>query len=262
MIIDTHTHLFNPEFDNDRVEVIERAFKNRVKYMLLPNVDVETIDRLKENAKLYPENCLPLMGIHPCSVNENYKSSLDVIEMELFSNNYFGVGEIGLDLYWDKTFKEEQAEAFITQLKWARQLNLATSMHTRDATYWAIDLIKKEKLEGLKGVFHCFTGSLEEANEIIKLGFSLGIGGVVTYKNTNLRETLKNIPIEHIVLETDAPYLSPVPYRGKRNEPSYLKEVVQVLSEVYQCSVGEIEKQTSENAINIFGLKDLILKNS
>jgi len=261
MIIDTHTHLFNPEFDNDRVEVIERAIKNRVKYMLLPNVDVETIDRLKENAQLYPENCLPLMGIHPCSVNENYKASLDIVEQELFSNKYFGVGEIGLDLYWDKTFKDEQAEAFTTQLKWAQQLNLATSMHTRDATYWAIELIKKEKLEGLKGVFHWFTGSLEEANEIIKLGFSLGIGGVVTYKNTNLRETLKKIPIEHIVLETDAPYLSPVPHRGKRNEPGYLKEVVQVLSEVYHCSVGEIELKTSENAMNVFGLKDLILTN-
>lgn len=257
MIIDTHTHTFNPEFDTDRVEVITRAINNEVKYMLMPNVDVESIERLKQNQLLFPENCLPMMGIHPCSINDNYLNDLKVIEAELFSGKYIAVGEIGLDLFWDKSFKEQQADAFITQCKWAKTLNLATSMHTRDATFWAIELLKKEKLDGLRGVFHCFTGSVEEANEIIKLGFSIGIGGVVTYKNTNLRETLKNIPLERIVLETDAPYLSPVPYRGKRNEPSYLKEVVMTLSQIYGFSVKQICMQTSANAIEVFGLKNI-----
>lgn len=251
-IIDTHTHIFGSEFDTDLSEVVARAKSVGVSKMLMPNVDLDTIERVKRVAQQFPESCLPLMGIHPCSIDQNYQDSLKKVREELETGAYQGVGEIGLDLHWDKTFKDQQADAFLTQCRWAAEMDLAVSVHTREATHWAIELLKKEKMKGLRGVFHCFTGSVEEGNEIIKLGFVLGIGGVVTYKNTHLRETLKRLPLDKLVVETDAPYLSPVPFRGKRNEPSYLKEILTVLSEVYGCSLGEISRTTTVCALEIF----------
>lgn len=261
MIIDTHTHLFNPEFDIDRIEMIARAIDSGVMYMLMPNVDIQSIGSLKKTSNQFPQNCLPMMGIHPCSIGTNYKRELNIIQEELYTLKYIGVGEIGLDLHWDKTFQEQQAEAFIEQCRWANELGLPVSMHTREATPWAIELLRKEKLQNLKGVFHCFSGSVEEAKTIIGMGFSLGIGGVVTYKNSNLKEILSQISLTHIVLETDAPYLAPVPFRGKRNEPSHLIHVVKTLADIYQESTEKICTQTSINAKNLFSIESFLSKN-
>jgi TatD DNase family protein len=250
--VDTHSHLFSEEFDSDRLASINRALDVRVKTILLPNIDVETIGRLKEFSVLAPQNCLPMMGLHPCSVTANYKEQLSHIEAELFSDyKYYGVGEIGLDFYWDKTFAEEQRVAFVQQCTWAADLDLGVSIHTRSATYDAIAAIKTMKQKP-RGVFHCFSGSLEEANEIIKLGFKLGIGGVLTYKNSNLPEILRQLSLDDIVLETDAPYLPPVPYRGKRNESSYIPLIAEKLSDVFGVSIETIANKTTFNAREVF----------
>jgi len=252
--IDTHTHLFAEEFDADRTAVVQRAIQNRVSTMLLPNIDVTSILALNNCAGLAPANCLPMMGLHPCSVGSNVKEELEVIKKELFERGiYRGVGEIGLDLYWDKTTAEAQKAAFILQCEWAVELGLGVSMHTRNATYETIACLKSLK-KAPQGVFHCFTGSFEEATEILKLGFKLGIGGVVTYKNAHLPEVLKRIPLEQLVLETDAPYLPPVPYRGKRNESAYIPLIAEKLSDVYGVSVQTIADATTASARSVFGL--------
>lgn len=250
--IDTHTHLFSEEFNEDGLAVIHRAIQARVKRLLLPNIDVSSIEALKSFKALDPEHCLPMMGLHPCSVNENYKADLQIIEKELFGGtNYIGVGEIGLDLYWDKTTLDWQSDAFLLQCQWAVDLDKAVSIHTRSATYEAIKLLKSMP-KVPKGVFHCFSGSLEEAKEILKLGFYLGIGGVVTFKNSKLHEVLEHVPLDRIVLETDSPYLSPVPYRGKRNESAYIPLVAEKLAEIYRVDVLTIARQTSLNAESVF----------
>jgi TatD DNase family protein len=251
--VDTHSHLFSEEFDSDKQASINRALDARVRTILLPNIDLDTIGRLKEFSELAPQNCLPMMGLHPCSVTANYKEQLSVIQAELFSDyKYYGVGEIGLDFYWDKTFAEEQKIVFVQQCTWAAELELGVSIHTRSATYEAIAAIKTMKHKP-KGVFHCFSGSLEEANEILKLGFKLGIGGVLTYKNSTLPEILKQLSIDDIVLETDSPYLPPVPYRGKRNESSYIPLIAEKLSDVFGVSIETIAHKTTANAREVFG---------
>jgi TatD DNase family protein len=251
---DTHTHLFVEEFDTDREAVLHRAIQSRVKTLLLPNIDETSIEALKSFSALDTEHCFPMMGLHPCSVKENYKEVLEWILKELDSGfKYYGVGEIGMDLYWDKTTVDWQSEAFITQCTWAVERQLGVSIHTRSATYEAIKLLKQMK-EVPRGVFHCFSGSFEEAQEIIKLGFCLGIGGVVTFKNSGLPEVLKRIPLEHLVLETDSPYLSPVPYRGKRNESAYIPHVAEKLSEVYGVSVERVAEVTTANSKRVFGV--------
>ncbi len=250
--VDTHTHLFAEEFQNDAELMIQRAVEQGVTSMLLPNIDVETIEITKAFAKQFSLNCFPMMGIHPCSVNENYKEQLQIIQNELFSGyQYVGIGEIGMDLYWDKTTENFQSEAFLQQCKWAVELNLPVSIHTRSATNETIRILKSMKQQP-KGVFHCFSGSYEEGLEIIKMGFYLGIGGVITYKNSTLPETLKRIGFEHLVLETDAPYLPPTPHRGKRNESSYVPLIAQKLAEVFEVSIETIAEQTTNNAKNIF----------
>lgn len=250
--VDTHSHLFSEEFDSDRQATINRAIDTRVRTILLPNIDVDSISRLKEFSSLAPTNCLPMMGLHPCSVTADYKDQLKVIEAELFSTyKYYGVGEIGLDFYWDKTFEEEQKTCFIQQCTWAAELDLGVSIHTRSATYEAISALKTMKQKP-KGVFHCFSGSKEEAIEILKLGFKLGIGGVLTYKNSNLPEILKQLSLDDIVLETDSPYLPPVPYRGKRNESSYIPLIAEKLSDVFGVSIETIANKTTANAREVF----------
>ena len=252
MIVDSHTHIYLPEFAEDRKEMIQRALDAGVIKMYMPNIDSESIDLLTRLEEDYEGICLPMMGLHPCSVQENYKKELTTIEKRLAKGNYFAVGEIGLDYYWDKTQIDIQKESFKLQIKWAKELNLPIVIHSRDSTQDCIELVKEAKDEKLNGIFHCFGGSVEEANQIIELGFYLGIGGVLTYKKSGLDETLKAIDLEHLILETDAPYLTPVPFRGKRNEPAYLTYIVQRLAEVKEVSVEEVCRITTENAERVF----------
>ncbi|MDZ4756627.1 MAG: TatD family hydrolase [Bacteroidota bacterium] len=250
---DTHSHLYSTQFDNDIDEVVAKALEAGIKRVFLPNVDLESIDQLKKLTAKYPDMMKPMMGLHPCEVKENYKEVLDIIYNEYNTGNYIAVGEIGMDLYWDKTTEAIQADAFITQCKWAAASNHAVSIHCREAIALTIELLQKEKIQGLKGVFHCFGGSLEQAKEVIEMGFMLGIGGVVTYKNTHLRETLTQIDLKHIVIETDSPYLAPVPYRSKRNDTIYLIETAKILAGVYGLTLAEIAQATTANSIEIFG---------
>lgn len=255
MIIDTHSHLFGKSFQNDIQEVILRARDAGVTKLLLPNVDSETIPELYATLKSFPEICHAMMGIHPCSIlPETMESELQAAEKELNKGSWVGVGEIGLDLYWEKKFVELQMEALKIQCEWAIARHLPVSLHTRNANRETIDVIAPFAQRGLKGVFHCFSGTIHEANEMTEMGFMLGIGGVLTFKNGGLKPVLEHVDPKHIVLETDAPYLAPQPYRGKRNEPSYLSFVVQHLAELWALPVKEVEQITSNNAIAMFKL--------
>ena len=250
---DTHSHLYSTQFDSDIDDVVAKAQEAGIKRVFLPNVDLESIEQLKSLTAKYPDMMKPMMGLHPCEVKENYKEALDIIYKEYCTGNYIAVGEIGMDLYWDKTTEAIQTVAFITQCKWAAANNHAASIHCREAIALTIELLQKEKISGLKGVFHCFGGSLQQANEVIEMGFMLGIGGVVTYKNTDLRDTLKHIDLKHIVIETDSPYLAPVPYRGKRNDTIYLLETAKTLAEIYGLTLAGIAEETTQNSREIFG---------
>tara|TARA_B110000908_G_C10114669_1_gene384689 strand:- start:106 stop:864 length:759 start_codon:yes stop_codon:yes gene_type:complete len=252
-MIDTHAHLYAEEFDEDRDAVLARAKEAGIQQVLLPNIDETTIDRLNSLAKS-SDICVPMMGLHPCYVKENYKEQLQTIKKEFTKNDYIAVGEIGIDLYWDKTTQPYQEAAFLEQCKWAEEMKLPIAIHSRESTDLIIELIKRNSFQELTGVFHCFGGSKEQAKEIIDMGFLLGIGGVVTFKNSTLREELKDISLDKIIVETDAPYLAPVPYRGKRNETSYIIEVVKQLSYVFDVSEMEIKKRTTENALALFKL--------
>lgn len=254
-LIDTHCHLYDTAFDADRTAMIERAISAGVQRMLLPNVDSGTIEGLKQLCLQFPSQCLPMMGIHPCSIGQNYREELNVAELELRSGSYIAVGEIGLDFYWDKTYIAEQEDAFRIQCRWALELDLPVAIHSRNATYRIIEILKEKEFTGLRGVFHCFTGSVEEAKEILKLNMYLGIGGVLTYKNANLGDTLKQLPLQQLILETDAPYLPPVPHRGKRNESAYTLLVAEKLATIYHKTVHEIALATTENARTLFRLK-------
>ena len=265
--VDTHTHLYEAQFDADRTAMIERAIDTGVSKMIIPNVDATTIKGMLDLVQQFPTNIFPMMGLHPCYVKpETYKQELEMVRQYLFndykeisnlqspiSNSFIAVGEIGLDLYWDKSTLDIQKEAFELQCDWAIEKQLPVAIHSRDSTHILIELLKKRKNKP-RGVFHCFTGSLEEANEILKLGFYVGIGGVVTYKNTHLRDTLKHLPLDKIVLETDAPYLPPVPFRGKRNESAYTKLVAETLCSVYEKGLEEIAAVTTQNAKDLFGI--------
>jgi TatD DNase family protein len=252
--IDTHAHLYAEEFDSDRTEMLKRSIQNGVSKILLPNIDSSSIEGLLSLQKEFPENCFPMMGLHPCSVNAGYKAELEIVRQSLLSNSGFiAVGEIGMDLYWDKTFQKEQEDAFILQCEWAIELNLPIAIHTRNAHSETVKCLHELK-EIPRGVFHCFGGTIAEANEIIELGFKLGIGGIVTYKNSKLPEVLRSIAIEHIIMETDSPYLPPVPYRGKRNESSYIPLIADKLAEIYELNTVEIAKLTTANAESLFKL--------
>lgn len=254
-LVDTHTHLFTEEFDEDRGAMLQRAFDNGVDKLLLPNIDSTSLKAMQNLCAAYPKNCLPMMGVHPSSVKEDFEEELALVKHELFgTTKYYGVGEIGLDLYWDKTFYEQQKQAFIQQVQWSIELNLPVSIHTREATDEAIEILSATDLKAVRGVFHCFGGTTEQAEQIIELGFHLGIGGVLTFKNTTLREVLAPIDLKHIVFETDSPYLAPVPYRGKRNESAYVLNIAQKLAEVKNTTVKEVAAITTQNAKEIFGL--------
>ena len=257
MFIDTHTHLYAEEFKEDRSEMIRRAISAGVEKLLLPNIDVESIDGMHQLVKQYPENCFAMMGLHPGYVKEDWEVQLKTIEENLFAHpeKYIAVGEIGMDLYWDKTFQEQQAIAFTKQVNWAKALGLPIIIHARDAFDEIFEILDKLNDERLFGIFHCFTGTLEQANHVLNYGgFKLGIGGVLTYKKAKLDQIIANIDLKNLVLETDAPYLPPVPFRGKRNESSYLLHTAEKLAEVYNLSLKEIETITTENALEIFKL--------
>lgn len=254
MFIDTHSHLYAEEFDIDRNEIIKKAIEVGVKKILLPNCNSETVGVMLALEKQFPENCFSMMGLHPCYVKENVEEELALVEKLLNEKKFIAVGEIGLDFYWDTSFKEEQINAFQFQIDLAKKHKLPIAIHTRNAMAETIELIEKNKDENLRGVFHCFSGTLEDAKKIISLGFYLGIGGVITYKNSGLQEILKEIDLQHILLETDAPYLSPVPFRGKRNESAYIPLIAEKLSEIKDCSLITIKEQTTENAISLFGI--------
>ena len=252
MIIDTHTHLYLKNFSEDIDEVMKRATDEGVRKFYLPAIDSSEMENLLSLEKKYPGVCFAMMGLHPCSVKENYKQELDLVYTWLQKRKFAAIGEIGLDLYWDKTFIDQQYQSFYQQIEWALKFNTPVVIHTRNAMQQSIDVIKEYAGKNLRGIFHCFSGTLQNALDIIDTGFYLGIGGVITYKNAGLAEVIKEIDIKHIVLETDAPYLTPVPFRGKRNESSYIKYVVQKIAEVKNISVEEVEKITTANAEYIF----------
>lgn len=255
MFIDTHTHLFKEAFDQDREEVLERALAAGVERLLLPNIDIDTIQSMHDLEAKWPDNCFAMMGLHPGSVNKSWEAKLAIIKEHLFQRDYIAVGEIGMDLYWDTTFIDEQREAFRQQVEWAKQLQRPIVIHAREAFEEIFKVLDDLNDDHLTGVFHCFTGNLEQARHIESYGgFKIGIGGVVTYKKAALDEVLKHVDLNNIVLETDAPYLSPVPFRGKRNESAYLLHVAEKLSDIYKVPLQVIEHKTSQNAMELFAL--------
>jgi TatD DNase family protein len=253
MLIDTHTHLYATEFDADRKTLIDKAISNGIKKFYMPNIDSTSIEGMLALEKEYPLHCFPTMGLHPCSVNAGVEKELAQVKAWLEKRKFYGVGEIGIDLYWDKTFLAEQQMAFRKQIDWALEYNYPIVIHCREAFDEIYDiLISYSKLP--KAIFHCFSGNLEQAGKILALGnFKLGIGGVVTFKNAGLDKVVEQLGLEHLVLETDAPYLAPVPFRGKRNEPSYILEVARKVAQLKSLSMDEVAEITSANAAFIFG---------
>ncbi|MCL1868537.1 MAG: TatD family hydrolase [Paludibacter sp.] len=252
-MIDTHSHIYLEEFDEDISEVILRAKTSGIEKIILPNIDSQSIDRMLNLKNQQPDFLFAAMGLHPTSVKENYLDELKIIENQLNEKKFIALGEIGIDLYWDKTFETEQIMAFQTQCQWALQRNLPVIIHVRNSFEATMKALKPFENSGLRGVFHSFGGTYEQANEILNFGdFYLGINGIVTFKNSNLTEVLQKIPLQRIVTETDSPYLAPVPHRGKRNESAFISLVVKKLSEVYQISENQIDKITTQNAKNLF----------
>lgn len=254
IITDTHTHLYAEEFDADRDQLIKQAEVQGVSRFFMPNIDSTSIGPMLELEKKYPGKAFAMMGLHPCYVKENWKEEIQLVEKWFSERSFVAVGEIGIDLYWDKTFLEEQKEAFRIQVKMANERKLPIVIHTRESFDETYALLLETKKETPCGIFHCFSGNSEQAQKVVELGFMLGIGGVVTFKNSGVDKAIENIPLEHIVLETDGPYLAPVPYRGKRNEPAYILKVAEKLSEIYKCSVKEIAEITTANSIRLFGV--------
>jgi len=246
--IDTHTHLFLPEFDTDRDQVIANAKNAGVEKVLLPNVDSGTILPLLDLVDKFPDFCFPMIGLHPTSVKENFEQELEMVESWLKKRKFYAIGEIGIDLYWDKTFLKQQEEVFKYQIKLAKKYDLPIIIHARDSFDEIFNIVEREIDSSLKGIFHAFTGNLEQAKQIIDWGFFIGIGGIVTFKNSHLRDVIKKIDINHLVLETDSPYLAPVPYRGKRNESAYIQIIAQKIAEIKEISLDEVAQITTSNA--------------
>lgn len=251
-LIDTHAHIYSTKFDFDLDAVIEEIRNNGVEKIYMPNVDVATIDRMLECEKRYPGLCIPMMGLHPCDVKEDFLAQLEEMKGWLDKRPFAAVGEIGLDLYWDKTYFEQQKEALRVQIAWAKEKELPIVLHCRESMDETIEIVREEHNGKLKGIFHCFTGNLVQANQIIEMGFLLGIGGVSTYKNGGLDQVLPHISIENLVLETDAPYLAPVPFRGKRNTPAYLPYIAERVGDLLELSKEEVALKTKQNALRLF----------
>jgi len=254
--IDTHTHLYLENFDQDRPEMIKRAINRGIDHFLLPNIDQDSVASLLNLCKKYPKNCFPMLGLHPTSVKEDWQSQLSGFEdiLKKQSKTFIAIGEIGLDFYWDRSFADQQFQALRIQFEWAKMLNLPVAIHTREAFPEMLSEIEKAQNGKLKGVLHCYTGTLDEAKKAIDLGFYLGIGGVLTYKKSMLPDVVKQLPAERLILETDAPFLPPVPYRGKRNESAYLFETAVKLAETLNLSLETVAEITTNNAIELFKL--------
>lgn len=254
ILTDTHTHLYSEQFDEDRTTMVHRAINNGVTRLFLPNIDSSSIEGMLALRQQFPNNCFAMMGLHPTSVKENYLDELKLIEQHLNKQTFCAIGEIGIDLFWDKTYLKQQQDAFRMQINWAKKRNLPFVIHCRDSFNEIFEILDELNDENMKGIFHCFTGNIEQATKVIEYGgFKLGIGGVVTFKNSGLEEVLKNIDIKHLVLETDSPYLAPVPYRGKRNESSYLLNIAEKLSDIYQLPTQKIAEITTQNSVEVFG---------
>lgn len=253
-MIDTHAHIYASEFDADRDDVVKRALDQGIDKILLPNIDLESIEPMLATEAKYPQICRSMMGLHPCYVDGNVKQTLDIIHAWFEKHRFIAVGEIGIDLYWDKTFKAEQEMAFITQLNWAKEMKLPVVIHTRDSIEETLTLLAQEQDGSLSGVFHCFGGSVEEAKAINDLGFHLGLGGVSTFKNGGMDKVIPHLDMDYIILETDCPYLAPVPHRGKRNEPAYTSLVAQRIAELRDISIEQVDSLTTQNATKLFAL--------
>lgn len=254
MLIDTHTHLYSEEFAGDLESVMQRAFEAGVSRFYLPAIDSATHDAMFRLEEKYPEKCFAMMGLHPCHVKDNFREELALVEEYLQQRKFAAVGEIGLDFYWDKTFINEQYKAFEMQMQWALENKLPIVIHSRDSMQETLDFVKPFADKGLRGIFHCFGGDKKAAEQIVSMNFLLGIGGVLTYRKANLAEVLKDIPLEYIVLETDSPYLAPVPYRGKRNESAYLEYIAQALASAKNIPFEEVASITSANARKLFAI--------
>ena len=253
ILTDTHTHLYYEQDADKRAALMQRCFDNGINRLFLPNVDIESVKKIKDLLLAYQGSCFPMLGMHPCSVKGNWEGELDAIKKSDVGQIY-AVGEIGIDLYWDKTNLIDQVQAFKQQIAWAKSLRLPIVIHCREAFNEVFEVLEDEKDELLRGIFHCFTGNAEQAQRAIDLGFYLGIGGVVTYKNGGLDKILPQIDLSHIVLETDSPYLSPVPHRGKPNESSYLIFIAQKVAEIYQTDLETVAGITTANSKKIFGV--------
>ncbi len=252
MLIDTHAHIYLSHFDQDIDKVVERSIASEIHKIFLPNIDHTSIEKMLSIEEKYAELCIPMIGLHPCSVKGDFEKELSVIESWLRKRAFAGIGETGIDLYWDKTFYAQQIEALKTQIRWAREYTIPIVLHCRDSIQETIDLVSAEADNDLTGIFHCFTGTYEQAKEIISLGFNLGIGGIVTFKNSQLYEVIEKVDLQHLVLETDSPYLAPEPFRGKRNEPSNLKYIAQKVADIKGITVQSLEEVTTQNALELF----------
>jgi TatD DNase family protein len=253
-IVDTHSHIYQPEFEGDRATMLESAEREGVIKIFLPAIDASTHTRMLALEEQYPGKCIAMMGLHPCSVKENMEEELQIIREYLDKRSFPAIGEIGLDFYWDKTFTEQQYTAFHRQVEWALEFDIPIIIHSRNSTDECIEVVKQHQNGKLRGVFHCFSGDTQQAQKVIDLGFYLGIGGVITFKNSGLDKVMETVDMKHVVLETDAPYLAPVPFRGKRNEPAYLKYVVAKLSAIKNMPMDEVAAITTENAGKLFGM--------
>ncbi|MFC3880272.1 TatD family hydrolase [Algoriphagus namhaensis] len=250
--IDTHAHIYSRKFQHDIEDVMKRIEESGVSRVYMPNIDVESIESMLDMERDYPGICIPMMGLHPCDVKEDFKEQLKIMEAWFEKRAFAAVGEIGLDLYWDKTRLAEQTEALRIQINWAKRLQLPIVLHCRESMDETIEVVLDELDSGLSGIFHCFTGNLEQAKRIIDMGFYLGIGGVATFKNGGLDQVLPHLSLDHIVLETDAPYLAPVPHRGKRNSPEYLDIIAEKVGDFFGVSKEIVAKKTTENALKVF----------
>ncbi len=252
--IDTHSHIYLSDFDNDRAAIVEECLQKGVTHLLLPNINMDSIEPMLEVCRTFPQQCFPMLGLHPCDVFEDYKEVLQKMFALYHQYSFLAIGEVGIDLYWDKTFQEEQKDAFRMQIAFAVEHDLPIIIHKRQSYYEVMEILNEFSQNKLKGIFHCYSGSIEHAMEIIEKGFLLGIGGTVTYKNAKLDTILSDIDLKHIVLETDSPYLTPVPYRGQRNKSSYIPLIAEKLATIKQVDIETIAAITTQNAKNLFKL--------
>jgi TatD DNase family protein len=253
MFVDTHSHIYSEEFSSDRDEVIARAVKSAVNKIILPNIDSSTLKPMLDLSDSNPDLFIPLLGLHPTSVKEDFRKELEIMEYWFTKRKFAGIGEIGIDLYWDKTFINEQIEVFKIQIGWAKKAGIPIVIHVRDSFPEVLEVMDQEKSDSLSGVFHSFTGTAEQADHIIDLGFKIGIGGIVTFKNSGLDAIVKQISLQHILLETDSPWLAPVPHRGRRNESAYITAIATKIASLHETSVEQVARITTQNAKQLFG---------